>query len=135
MQGMEVRQLVPSFITLAALPSIARATSTLRINSNDRVRKVSATTGIITTVAGNGTQGFSGDGGPATSAELYYPGSIAFDSADNLYISDQFQQSRPQGRRGDGCDYNARGYWPGWLCGRWRRLRPVRRWLVLSASV
>jgi trimeric autotransporter adhesin len=57
---------------------------------SDRVRKVSATTGIITTVAGNGTQGFSGDGGPATSAELYYPGSLAFDSADNLYISDQF---------------------------------------------
>ena len=57
---------------------------------NDRIRKVSATTGIITTVAGNGTQGFSGDGGAATSAELYYPGTIAIDSANNLYFSDQF---------------------------------------------
>jgi hypothetical protein len=57
---------------------------------SDRVRKVSATTGIITTVAGNGTQGYSGDGGPATSAELYYPGTIAIDSANNLYFSDQF---------------------------------------------
>ena len=57
---------------------------------NDRIRKVSATTGIITTVAGNGTQGYSGDGGPATSAELYYPGTIAIDSANNVYFSDQF---------------------------------------------
>ena len=57
---------------------------------NNRIRKVSASTGIITTVAGNGTQGFSGDGGPATSAELYYPGTLAIDSADNLYFSDQF---------------------------------------------
>src|SRR6202011_2399609 len=57
---------------------------------NNRIRKVSAATGIITTVAGSGTQGFSGDGGPATSAALYYPGTIAIDSADNLYFSDQF---------------------------------------------
>ena len=57
---------------------------------NNRIRKVSASTGIITTVAGNGTQGYSGDGGPATSAKLYYPGTIAIDSADNLYFSDQF---------------------------------------------
>ncbi|HXP08168.1 MAG TPA: Ig-like domain repeat protein [Acidobacteriaceae bacterium] len=57
---------------------------------NNRVRKVSASTGIITTVAGNGTQGYSGDGGLATSAELYYPGTIAIDSADNVYFSDQF---------------------------------------------
>jgi len=57
---------------------------------NDRVRKVDATTGIITTVVGNGTQGFAGDGGAATSAELYYPGTLAFDAAGNLYIADQF---------------------------------------------
>jgi hypothetical protein len=57
---------------------------------NDRIRKVSATTGIITTVAGDGTQGYSGDGGPATSAKLYYPGTIDIDSANNLYFSDQF---------------------------------------------
>ena len=52
-----------------------------------RVRKVS--NGIITTIAGNGTQGFSGDGGPATSAELNYPNAIAIDSAGNLYIADE----------------------------------------------
>jgi sugar lactone lactonase YvrE len=55
---------------------------------NLRVRKVS-TTGTITTVAGNGTPGFSGDGGPATSAETYGPEAAAIDAAGNLYFVDQ----------------------------------------------
>ncbi len=55
---------------------------------NSRVRKVSAKTKIITTVAGNGTQGFSGDGGAATSAEINVPQGIALDSENNLYIPD-----------------------------------------------
>ena len=54
--------------------------------SNNRIRKVS--NGVITTVAGNGTQGFSGDNGPATSAQLYCPWGVAVDSAGNLYIAD-----------------------------------------------
>ena len=40
---------------------------------NGRIRRVDGETGIITTVAGNGGHGYSGDGGPATSATLYYP--------------------------------------------------------------
>ena len=55
---------------------------------NNRVRKVNAATGIITTVAGNGTGAYTGDGGAATSAELHYPSAIAFDNAGNLYVSD-----------------------------------------------
>jgi uncharacterized protein (TIGR03437 family) len=58
---------------------------------NSRIRKVSG--GIITTVAGNGNQGFSGDGGPATSASLNTPWGIAVDSAGDLYIADN-QNSR-----------------------------------------
>jgi hypothetical protein len=38
---------------------------------NERIRKMSATTGVITTVAGNGTGAYSGDGGPATNAEIW----------------------------------------------------------------
>jgi len=53
---------------------------------NSRIRRV--TNGVITTVAGNGTSGFSGDGGPATSAELADPQGVAVDSAGNLYIAD-----------------------------------------------
>jgi hypothetical protein len=46
------------------------------------------TSGIITTVAGAGTSGFSGDGGPATEAELKHPHDVALDDAGNLYIAD-----------------------------------------------
>jgi sugar lactone lactonase YvrE len=54
---------------------------------NSRIRKVSSS-GLITTVAGKGTPGFSGDGGAATSAELLMPFAIALDSAHNLFIAD-----------------------------------------------
>lgn len=53
------------------------------------VRRVDHRTGIITTVAGNGTQGFSGDGGPATEAELNGPTGLALDLLGNLYIADE----------------------------------------------
>ena len=56
--------------------------------NNDRIRKVAASTGMISTVAGNGTQGHSGDGGLATNAELYQPDGVAVDDAGNLYIAD-----------------------------------------------
>ena len=55
--------------------------------SNHRVRRVSAG-GIITTVAGDGVPGFSGDGGPAVSAHLNYPAGVAADEAGNLFIAD-----------------------------------------------
>jgi len=52
------------------------------------VRKINVATGIITTIAGNGQPGFSGDGGPATQASLRNLDSIVFDAAGNLYIAD-----------------------------------------------
>jgi trimeric autotransporter adhesin len=52
------------------------------------VRKINLLTGIITTVAGNGTQGFSGDDGPAVTAQLNTPNGICVDDSDNLYIAD-----------------------------------------------
>jgi len=58
--------------------------------NNERIRKV--TNGVITTVAGNGTYGFSGDNGPATIAQLNSPTGIAVDSAGNIYVSDAFNQ-------------------------------------------
>lgn len=56
-------------------------------SGNDAIRKVS-TSGTITTVAGTGQTGFSGDGGPATSAQLSYPRGVTVDSLGNLYIAD-----------------------------------------------
>lgn len=55
---------------------------------NSRIRKVSAD-GVITTIAGSGRLGYSGDGGSATSASLYFPRDVAVDSAGNVYVSDE----------------------------------------------
>ena len=55
---------------------------------NNRIRKV-GTDGIITTVAGNGSAGFSGDGGSAAEAMLHQPSGVAADGAGNLYIADK----------------------------------------------
>ena len=55
---------------------------------NNRIRKVDVSTGKISTVAGNGTGGFSGDGSAATSAEINYPWGVTVDSAGNIYIAD-----------------------------------------------
>jgi sugar lactone lactonase YvrE len=57
--------------------------------ANNVVREVAAATGTIETVAGNGTNGFSGDGGPATQAELSYPWGTYVDGSGNISISDQ----------------------------------------------
>ncbi len=55
---------------------------------NNRVRKVTVSTGIITTIAGNGGIGsYSGDNGAATSAMLYYPSDVVVDSAGNSYLN------------------------------------------------
>jgi len=59
---------------------------------NNVIRKVAAATGIISTVAGTATHGYSGDGGPAASAQLYEPSGVAVDAAGDLYIADQGNQ-------------------------------------------
>ena len=61
---------------------------------NHRIRKVTTSTGIISTVAGNGNQGFGGDGGLATAANLNFPTGVALDSTGNLYIADQNNRIR-----------------------------------------
>jgi sugar lactone lactonase YvrE len=52
------------------------------------IREVTASTGVISTLAGNGTNGYSGDGGAATSAQFYNPVGIAVDNSGNVYVAD-----------------------------------------------
>ena len=87
----------PAGVAVDALDNVYIADS-----SNNVIRRVDATTGVITTVAGNyaadQTQnsclgGFTGDGGPATSAELNDPQGVALDGAGDLFIADTFNNA------------------------------------------
>jgi hypothetical protein len=53
-----------------------------------KIRMVSG--GVLTTVAGNGTPGFSGDNGPAISAQFFHPTGVAVDSPGNIYVVDSY---------------------------------------------
>ena len=66
---------------------------------NNRVRKVSPS-GRITTIAGTGKSGYSGDGGPATSAQLFFPVGVAVDRRGNVYIADSSSRVRMVNSRG-----------------------------------
>src|SRR5204862_5093360 len=59
---------------------------------NNRIRRVDARSGLITTVAGNGDEGYSGDGAPATRAALNQPYGIAIDRVGNLFIADRLNR-------------------------------------------
>ena len=52
--------------------------------NNNRISKVTVPTGIITTIAGSGSTTFSGDGGAATSAALWYPRGVALDASGRI---------------------------------------------------
>jgi sugar lactone lactonase YvrE len=73
----------PNSVTVDAAGNVYIADS-----GNNRIRKVTNGSGVITTVAGNGTAGFGGDNGPAISAPLTYPSGVAIDAAGKLYFTD-----------------------------------------------
>jgi len=59
---------------------------------NHRIRRVDVNTGIIDTIGGTGVSGFSGDGGPATAAQISFPASVAVDRSGRVYFSDEGNQ-------------------------------------------
>ena len=81
--------------TLAQLQTVRGITADNKGNiyiadaDNNAIRKYVPSTGIITTFAGNGTAGHTGDGGPATAATINSPARFAYDGANILYITDQ----------------------------------------------
>ena len=74
----------------AAIASDAAGNLFIADDYNYVIREVVATTGIIQTVAGNGTYGYGGDGGAATSATLGYPYGVSIDASGNLFIVDHY---------------------------------------------
>jgi uncharacterized protein (TIGR03437 family) len=74
---------VPSAVALDSAGNLYIADT-----SNNRIRKVTASTNVVTTIAGNGQLGYLGDGKLATVAELYHPVGVAVDSAGNVYVAD-----------------------------------------------
>jgi hypothetical protein len=83
----------PRFLVVARDGSLIIADT-----ANYRVRRVDPA-GVITTIAGNGERGYSGDGGPATAARLDDPRGLAFDDAGNLYVSNAEGSPVPSVRR------------------------------------
>lgn len=75
------------FFSIAGISFDASGNMYIADNGNNVIRKVNAA-GIINTVAGNHTQGYSGDGGAATAAALHAPYAPVFDQAGNMYIPD-----------------------------------------------
>ena len=89
-------------------------------SANAAIREVTASTGIINTVAGNAAIGDTGDGGPATSASLIAPYAVALDSSGNIYFARKWRQRNPQSHR-------LHGYYHHYRRHRTRRIR--RRWV------
>ena len=91
---------------------------------NNVIREVNHATGVITTVAGNGTAGYSGDNGPATAAELDCPAGVAVDAAGDLFIADTDNNADPRGEPRHRRDHHRRRQWHRGLQ---RRQRPGHR--------
>lgn len=76
----------------ASLPDLttikADAAGNIYMVDDNKIRKIDAVTGVIITIAGDGTIGFSGDGGAALNASLYYPADFCLDKLNNIYICD-----------------------------------------------
>jgi sugar lactone lactonase YvrE len=91
-------QLAPDASSSEAIALDAAGNLYIADGGNARVRKVDSK-GIITTIAGTGEPGYSGDGGPATAAQLSRPAGLAFDAAGALYIADSPSLTFSNGNR------------------------------------
>lgn len=82
--GLAINAQIGNFVTNMTIDDAGN----LYFSDDERIRKIEATTGIITTIAGTGVAGFSGDGGLAINAQLDLPSDLDLDSEGNIYFSD-----------------------------------------------
>ena len=75
---------LPTLIFVSLIVAMVLGNVYIADTSNNRIRKVTVSTSVITTVAGTGTASYTGDNGPATSATLYYPRGVALDSSGSV---------------------------------------------------
>jgi len=87
---------------------------------NNRIREVTVSTGVITTVAGNGTLGYRRRWRPATTAELEHPTGVAFDSAGDLLIAGFWDNRIREVNQPHGRDHQPSRQWNRGLQRRWR---------------
>ena len=80
---------------------------------NALIDRFDKNTGNLTYIAGNGTEGYSGDGGPASSASINSPQNMTLDSAGNLYIADTYNQVIREVLAPSGDIFTIAGKWPG----------------------
>jgi sugar lactone lactonase YvrE len=82
----------PAGAAMLALPTALALDSAGNLyiadTNNHRIRRIAAATGVITTIAGNGAEGFSGDNGAATAASIDSPNGLAVDGVGNVYLAD-----------------------------------------------
>lgn len=89
--GTSTAEGIPATAALISAASICSDnTGNIYLTTNHRVRKIDGSTYTISTVAGSGLSGYSGDGGPALLANLNIPGYIAADDTGNIYFSDVY---------------------------------------------
>lgn len=87
MRQVFIQLLIYVFMILLQGYSVLLGNVYISDNGNSRVRKITVSTGIISTIAGTGAGSFSGDGGQATSASFYYPLGIALDGSGMCTLS------------------------------------------------
>ena len=109
---------------LTATPWIRAETSSSPTPATTASARSTTPPALITTVAGTGVAGYSGDNGQATAAMLNGPRGVALDAAGDLYIADSEQQPRPRGQPFHGPDHHRRRQRN---CGLQRRRRPGHR--------
>ena len=124
----------PSWVTVSAINDLYISDA-----GNNRIRKVDALTGIVTTIAGNDKTGYSGDLEPSVNSSIWSPYGLAVDRADNVYVADYLNHRvrRVNLRKGKTIEYKKRDTTSWWERALWACIPTglgVTAWIFLVPS-